>query len=91
MYKIKLYYLPVQLGSFNITKAIGFWSGQQEEIGGDKLVILHTDDVANLNFVPTLLNRLAIAQHVRFAVVDLWIASMSLLLGRGKRFEVIVI
>ena len=71
--------LPVQLGRFNIAETVGLGRGQEEEVGGNKLVILHPDDVPHLDFVPALLHRLAIAQDVRLPIIDLRVASMSLL------------
>ena len=49
------------------------------------MVVLHADNVAHLDFVPALLHRLAVAQDVRLSVVDLRVASMSLLQSTNTR------
>ena len=53
------------------------------------MVVLHADNVAHLDFVPALLHRLAVAQDVRLSVVDLRVASMSLLQSTNTRKRII--
>lgn len=77
--------LPVQLSRFNIAETVGLGRGQKQKIGGNKLVILHPDDVTHLDFVPALFHRLAIAQDVRLPIIDLRVTSMSLLKTGEKK------
>lgn len=70
---------PVQLSSFDKAEAVGFAGGQQEDVRGDELVVLHPDDVPDLHLRPPLLHQLPVAQGLRLALVHLGVADMPLL------------
>ena len=40
--------LPIKFRCFDVAEAVGVVWGQQEDVGRNELVVLHTDDVTDL-------------------------------------------
>ena len=71
--------LPVQLGRLDVDQTVGVEGGEQQDVRGDEAVVLHADDVPDLDPVPLLLHQVALPQHLGLPVVDLTICFVSIL------------
>ena len=80
--------LPVELRGLDVAEAV--WAGRREEedVGGDELVALHADDVADLDAVPLLLDEDPLPHHPRDPVVHLVVGAVALLQREEMGFEV---
>ena len=71
--------LPVELRGLDVAEAVRAGRREEEDVGGDELVALHADDVADLDAVPLLLDEDPLPHHPRDPVVHLVVGPVALL------------
>lgn len=41
-------FVPVEFGCFDVAEPVRVAGGEEEDVGGDELVVLHPDDISHL-------------------------------------------
>ena len=62
--------LPVKIGRLNVAHSLRLRGGEEDEVSGEVVAIVHHEDVANLHLPPCFLHPLALTtEHSHFGIV----------------------